>query len=120
MNRSLLKKAFFVDTVLQVRERSDLEITAYHEAGHTLVAYFTDDTMPIHKVEVVDVVVDAVLVVFWYCSFKQIYNLFDFTLNRICLSFRNTDTDPDQNNTQGSSRIQTELPFYSCEACVRF
>ena len=49
-----------------MRERSDLEITAYHEAGHTLVAYFTDDTMPIHKVEVVDVVVVAVVVVFCF------------------------------------------------------
>jgi len=34
------------------RPREDLEITAYHEAGHTLVAYFTKDTMPLHKVTI--------------------------------------------------------------------
>ena len=27
--------------------------TAYHEAGHTLVAYFTKDATPLHKVTIV-------------------------------------------------------------------
>jgi ATP-dependent Zn protease len=36
--------------LVQVREKKDLEITAYHEAGHTLVAYFTPDSNPLHKV----------------------------------------------------------------------
>ena len=26
--------------------------TAYHEAGHTLVAYFTKDARPLHKVTI--------------------------------------------------------------------
>jgi len=47
------KHVLGTDWKSRVRERSDLEITAYHEAGHTLVAYFTDDTMPIHKVTIV-------------------------------------------------------------------
>ena len=34
----------------RVRPKEDLLITAYHEAGHTLVSYFTEDTMPLHKV----------------------------------------------------------------------
>jgi hypothetical protein len=28
-------------------------LTAYHEAGHTLVAYFTKDAIPIHKVTII-------------------------------------------------------------------
>jgi ATP-dependent metalloprotease len=36
----------------RVRPREDLEITAYHEAGHTLVAFFTKDSMPLHKVTI--------------------------------------------------------------------
>jgi len=47
------KHVLGTDWKSRVRERSDLEITAYHEAGHTLVAYFTEDTMPIHKVTIV-------------------------------------------------------------------
>ena len=36
----------------RVRPREDLEITAYHEAGHTLVALLTKDSMPLHKVTI--------------------------------------------------------------------
>ena len=38
----------------RVRDKVDLEITAYHEAGHTLVAYLTPDTTPLHKVSIRD------------------------------------------------------------------
>ena len=39
-----------VDLKSRIRSKEDLNITAYHEAGHTLVAYFTQDAMPLHKV----------------------------------------------------------------------
>ncbi|XP_023340672.1 ATP-dependent zinc metalloprotease YME1 homolog [Eurytemora carolleeae] len=47
------KHVLGTDWKSRVREKSDLEITAYHEAGHTLVAYFTEDAQPIHKVTIV-------------------------------------------------------------------
>lgn len=28
-------------------------LTAYHEAGHTIVAYFTKDATPLHKVTII-------------------------------------------------------------------
>ena len=37
----------------RVRDQEDLRITAYHEAGHTLVAFFTPDSTPLHKVTIV-------------------------------------------------------------------
>ena len=42
-----------VDLKSRIRSKEDLTITAYHEAGHTLVAYFTPDAMPLHKVTIV-------------------------------------------------------------------
>jgi len=42
-----------VDLKSRVRGKEDLTITAYHEAGHTLVAYFTPDASPLHKVTIV-------------------------------------------------------------------
>ena len=42
-----------VDLKSRVRGKEDLTITAYHEAGHTLVAYFTPDAMDLHKVTIV-------------------------------------------------------------------
>ena len=35
------------------REAEDLRITAYHEAGHTLVALFSEHATPLHKVTIV-------------------------------------------------------------------
>jgi len=37
----------------RVRDIEDLKITAYHEAGHTLVAYFTKNSMALHKVTII-------------------------------------------------------------------
>ena len=47
------KHVLGTDWKSRVREKEDLRITAYHEAGHTLVAYFTPDTSPLHKVTIV-------------------------------------------------------------------
>ena len=42
-----------VDLKSRVRDKEDMKITAYHEAGHVLVAYFTQDALPLHKVTIV-------------------------------------------------------------------
>lgn len=47
------KKVLGTDWKSRVRDKEDLKITAYHEAGHTLVAYFTEDAQPLHKVTIV-------------------------------------------------------------------
>jgi ATP-dependent metalloprotease len=47
------KHVLGTDWKSRVRDKADLEITAYHEAGHTLVAYFTPDSTPLHKVTIV-------------------------------------------------------------------
>ena len=47
------KQTLGVDLKSRVRDMEDRKITAYHEAGHTIVAYFTPDTNPIHKVTIV-------------------------------------------------------------------
>ena len=35
------------------RHKDDLKVTAYHEAGHTLVAYYTKHSHPLHKVTII-------------------------------------------------------------------
>jgi len=47
------KQTLGVDLKSRVRDMEDLKITAFHEAGHTLVAIYTKDTSPIHKVTIV-------------------------------------------------------------------
>ena len=47
------KQTIGVDLKSRVRDMEDLKITAYHEAGHTLVSYYTKDSNPIHKVTIV-------------------------------------------------------------------
>ncbi len=47
------KHVLGTDWKSRVRDREDLRITAYHEAGHTLVAFFTTDSKPLHKVTIV-------------------------------------------------------------------
>ena len=47
------KQTIGVDLKSRVRDMEDLKITAFHEAGHTLVSIYTKDTMPIHKVTII-------------------------------------------------------------------
>ena len=47
------KHTLGTDWKSRVRDKDDLKITAYHEAGHTLVNYFTEHTDPLHKVTIV-------------------------------------------------------------------
>jgi len=47
------KQTIGTDWKSRVRHKDDLKITAYHEAGHTLVNIFTENTNPLHKVTIV-------------------------------------------------------------------
>ena len=47
------KHTLGTDWKSRVRDKEDLKITAYHEAGHTLVLYYTEDALPLHKVTIV-------------------------------------------------------------------
>ena len=47
------KQTLGTDWKSRVKHKDDLKITAYHEAGHTLVNIFTDNTHPFHKVTIV-------------------------------------------------------------------
>jgi ATP-dependent metalloprotease len=46
------KQTLGTDWKSRVRDKEDLRITAYHEGGHTLVAYFTKNSKPLHKVTI--------------------------------------------------------------------
>lgn len=47
------KQVMGSDLKSRVRDADDIKLTAYHEAGHTLVAFFTKDARPVHKVTIV-------------------------------------------------------------------
>ena len=47
------QKTIGVDLTSRVREKEDLEITAVHEGGHVLVAYYTKEADKIHKVTII-------------------------------------------------------------------
>ena len=47
------QKTIGVDLTSRVREKEDLEITAIHEGGHVLVAYYTKEADKIHKVTII-------------------------------------------------------------------
>jgi len=41
------------DKKSKVKDKDDLKVTAYHEAGHTLVAVHTKEATPLHKVTII-------------------------------------------------------------------
>merc|ERR1719295_851691 len=47
------KQTIGTDWKSRVKHKDDLKITAYHEAGHTLVNIYSDNTNPFHKVTIV-------------------------------------------------------------------
>ncbi len=46
------KHVMGTDWKSRVRDKEDLKITAYHEAGHTLVTQYTKGSKPLHKVTI--------------------------------------------------------------------
>jgi ATP-dependent Zn protease len=46
-------KTIGVDLTSRIREKEDLQITAVHEGGHVLVAYYTKEADKIHKVTII-------------------------------------------------------------------
>ena len=47
------QKTIGVDLTSRIREKEDLQITAVHEGGHVLVAYYTTEADKIHKVTII-------------------------------------------------------------------
>ena len=47
------QKTIGVDLTSRIREKEDLQITAVHEGGHVLVAYYTKEADKIHKVTII-------------------------------------------------------------------
>merc|ERR1711963_523285 len=47
------KQVMGVDLKSRVRDPEDLKITAFHEAGHAIVAHYTKGADPIHKVTII-------------------------------------------------------------------
>ena len=47
------KQVMGTDHKSRVRDEEDIRITAYHEAGHTIVGYYSKDEHPLHKVTIV-------------------------------------------------------------------
>ena len=46
------KQVMGTDHKSRVRDEEDIRITAYHEAGHTIVGYYSKDCYPLHKVTI--------------------------------------------------------------------
>ena len=62
------KQTLGVDLKSRVRDMEDLKITAFHEAGHTLVSIYSKDSTPIHKVTIV-------AKVFVFCNYFRLIKM---------------------------------------------